>query len=41
LRKSKGRLQLLCAIDELGVAAFVCLDEMGDAVDDNEALFNW
>jgi len=39
--KYMGCLQPLCAVDELCVPAFVSPDEMGDLVDDIEAMFNW
>jgi len=35
------RLQLLCAVDELCVPAFVSPDEMGELVDDIETMFDW
>jgi hypothetical protein len=40
IRKYKERLQLLCAVDELCVPAFVGPDEMGDLVDDIETMFD-
>jgi len=40
IRKYKELLQLLCAVDELCVAAFVGPDEMGDLVDDIVTMFN-
>jgi len=40
IQKYKERLQLLCAIDELCVSAFVGPDEMGDLVDDIESVFD-
>jgi len=33
-------LQLLCAVHELGVPAFVGPDEMGEEVDDIDTMFN-
>ena len=40
IRKYKERLQLLCAVDELYVPAFVGPDEMGDSVDGIETMFD-
>jgi len=40
ISKSKEHLQLLCAIDELCVPAFVGHDEMGDGVDDIDTMFD-
>ena len=40
VRKYKERLQLLCAVDELCVPAFVGPDDIGDFVDDSETMFN-
>jgi hypothetical protein len=40
IRKYKDRLQLLWAVDELGVPAFVGPDEMGELVDDIETMFD-
>jgi len=40
ISKYKERLQLLCAIDELCVPAFVGPDEMGDGVDDINIKFD-
>jgi len=40
IQKYTERLQLLCAVDELCVPAFVGPDEMGDLVDDIETMFN-
>jgi hypothetical protein len=40
IRKYKECLQLLCAVDEFCVPAFVGPDEMGDLVDDIESMFN-
>jgi hypothetical protein len=40
IRKYKECLQLLCAVDELCVPAFVGPDEMGDLVDDIETMFD-
>ena len=36
--KYKERLQLLCAVDQLCVTAFVGTDEMGDSEDDIETI---
>jgi len=41
IQKYKERLQLLWAIDELCIPAFVSPDEMGDLVDDIETMFDW
>jgi len=41
IRKYKERLQLLCAVIELCVSAFVGPVEMGDWVDDIESMFYW
>jgi len=38
--KYMERLQLLCAVDELCVSAFVGPDKMGDLVDDIETMFD-
>jgi len=38
--KYKEHLQLLCAVDELCVPAFVGRDEMGDGVDDIDNMFD-
>jgi hypothetical protein len=38
--KYKERLQLLCAVDEICVSAFVGPDEMGDVVDDIDTMFD-
>ena len=40
IQKCKERLQLLCAVDELCVPAFVGPDEMGDLADDIETMFD-
>jgi len=40
ISKYKERLQLLCAIDELCVPAFVDPDEMGNVVDDIDTMFD-
>jgi len=40
IQKYKECLQLLCAVDELCVPAFVGPDEMGDLVDDIETMFD-
>jgi len=40
LSKYKECLQLLCAVDELFVPAFVCPDEMGEVVRDIDTLFD-
>jgi hypothetical protein len=40
ISKYKERLQLLCAVDELCVPAFVGPDEMGDGVDDIDSMFD-
>jgi hypothetical protein len=40
IRKYKERLQLLSAVDEMRVPAFVGPDEMGDLVDDMETMFD-
>jgi len=37
----KERLQLVCAIDELCIPAFVGPDEMGEVVDDVDTMFHW
>jgi hypothetical protein len=39
IQKYKEHLQLVCAVDELGVTAFVGSDEMGCLVDDIEPMF--
>jgi len=41
ISKYKERLQLLCAIDELCIPAFVGPDGMGDGVDDIDTMFDW
>jgi hypothetical protein len=33
-------LELLCAVDELFVSAFIGPDEMGDVMNDNKMMFN-
>jgi hypothetical protein len=40
ISKYKERLQLLCAVDELCVPAFVGPDEMEDGVDDIDSMFD-
>jgi len=40
ISKYKGRLQLLGAVDELCVPAFVGPDEMGNGVDDIDNMFD-
>jgi len=40
ISKYEERLQLLCAVDELCVPAFVGPDEMGEAVDDIDTMFD-
>jgi len=40
ISKHKESLQLLCAVDELCVPAFVGPDEMGDGVDDIDTMFD-
>jgi hypothetical protein len=40
MSKNKERLQLLGAVDELCVPAFIGSDEMGDGVDDIDTLFD-
>jgi len=39
ISKHNERIQLLCAVDELCVPAFVGPDEMGEVVDDIDTLF--
>jgi hypothetical protein len=39
--KYKERLQHHCAVDELGVPAFVGPDDMGDRVDDIDTMFDF
>jgi len=40
ISKYKECLQLLCAIDDLYVPAFIGPDEMGDAVNDIDTIFD-
>jgi hypothetical protein len=41
ISKYKERLQLLGAVDELSVPAFVGPDEMGDVLDGIDMRFDW
>jgi len=41
LSNFKVRLQLLCAVDELCVPAFVGPDELGEVVDGIDTMIDW
>jgi len=40
ISKYKAHCQLLCAVDEVCVPAFVGPDEMGEVVDDIDSMFD-